>query len=133
MHARFSKEPKYCGLRKARTPQTHPMLAGNILVVGCGPKFIAKVRFSEKLVTLVGACLPYGVCEEHPAFLKLVRIPNGCVWRLFAYYGDKSRRVLLWEYNKTPSWLDMDEVRYASENPQDEDANDRNANDEDYE
>jgi len=100
-----SKEPTRCGIRRAKSPQEHPLLAGVVWVTAPGGRKAAYIRFSEDLVDEVGNALPYGVSAEHPAFLKLVQYPSRGVWRLYAMYLDRSRSAFLWEYNEQPSWL----------------------------
>lgn len=101
----MSKEYKKYGIRPARKPQEHALLAGTVYVVEPQGKGYAYIRFDESLVEAVGRLLPTGLTQDNPAYLKVMFMPATRVWRVFAAYLRGTTMRILWETTEKPTWL----------------------------
>lgn len=100
----YRTEPKSCRIRRALKPRHNPRLASTVLVFAEGSMAKVYIHVTPALVQCVGSNLPSGICEEHPAYLKLINIPSTDTWRLLATYLDGSAIVFLWQYTSRPEW-----------------------------
>jgi hypothetical protein len=95
---------KFC-IRYAHKAQTGYPVAGVVVVVDARGKGYTRIRFDEALVGAVGKAMPMGVSPEHPCYLKVLQVLGTERWRVFAYYLDAGRGVLLWEAGEKPAWV----------------------------
>jgi len=103
MKPAFTREYRKFGLVHARKPQTGYPVAGVVQVIAGEESGVVYVKFQEALVDAVGRVLPYGVSDEQPCFLKVIKLPTG-KWRVMAYYLGSRRGRILWEADR-PLWI----------------------------
>lgn len=93
------------GLKPAKRPKKHSLLSGVAHVSAQHVLGYAYFSFSEEFVDAVGRALPFGLCEEFRAFLKVLYHPTTEKYQIFAMYLGGNIGRLLWEEPDFPYWL----------------------------
>lgn len=101
----YNREYLKYGIRHAHKPQAGYPLSGAVIVSEGSGIGYAYVKFTEELVKAVGLAMPQGVGTEDKCFLRVTHRGSTGKWKIYAYYLDRSKGILLWETVERPSWL----------------------------
>jgi len=101
----FKRELKAFQLKSSYHPQEGSDISGVVKVSDEGGQGYAYIKFSDRLPSMLGKHMPYGIGPDDQCYLKVTRITSSDVYRIFCYYLKTNVGILLWEQRDIPEWL----------------------------
>lgn len=102
---KYRGESRKYGLRSSLRPKEGSTISGVVLVADEEGRGFAYITFAEAFVEAVGKAMPQGAGVDTPCFIKVTHHATLSGWKVYSYYLDGTKGVLLWESKEKPNWL----------------------------
>lgn len=91
------------GIKPSLRPKKDNRLSGVVMVSDRAGTGYSYIKFDDRVVEVLGAEMPMGVGEAHPAYIQVVQRATG--YAVICRYVHETIGLTLWVQDELPAWV----------------------------